>query len=375
MENSLLTHLPEFYGRFFPDLFRRSIPEESKATCNDCAMCPVSGEEPSWRQIHFLPDVKCCTYHPSLPNYLIGALLSSNDPSMEEGRRRIWKIIGDRVGVEPIGIMPSPKWSLLYNRSKSRSFGNSPALLCPYFEKTKGLCTIWSFREATCSTYFCKYSRGADGERFWNGVKKYLTKVETVLMWESLHRMKWEAPSPQYILDHMKASDSTLSELGPRDLEVRPSTKATYKELWGEWMGKEAQFYRKCYESVASLNEKDFALILGVEGKVLLNGVLESLFRKMTCPSLPSKLERNPELEVYSSSDGSQYSVIGYSNNDPTNISATLYGILAYFTGSSETETVLRKIESDHQVVLSEDLLRQLYQERILVSTEYGGGR
>ena len=167
----LANFLPEIYGSFLPSFFQRSIPQETKATCNNCAMCPKPGEEIG--PLHFRPDVKCCSFHPNLPNYLVGGILSGTDSELEEGRNLIREQIKNRIGVEPKGILPSRKWSLLYEMAHHKSFGKTQTLICPYFEQKEGNCTIWPFREAVCSTFFCKYERGEDGKRFWEGVKLY----------------------------------------------------------------------------------------------------------------------------------------------------------------------------------------------------------
>lgn len=101
----------------------------------------------------FSKVTKCCTYYPSLPNYLVGAILLDKD-GVPEGVRRIESAISSKTTVSPVGIFPSRKYLALYFKSSSATFGRSESLMCPYFEQPTGLCTIWKHRESVCSTYF-----------------------------------------------------------------------------------------------------------------------------------------------------------------------------------------------------------------------------
>src|SRR6476661_2494548 len=96
----LIDALPQLYRTRVAAVFDREIPRETKATCDDCAMCDQSRAVPSVDGLNrlFRPDTKCCTYHPKLPNYLVGALLSDEDPAMAEGRRRIEEKFARGVG-------------------------------------------------------------------------------------------------------------------------------------------------------------------------------------------------------------------------------------------------------------------------------------
>src|SRR5262245_33028225 len=146
----LFAAVPQLYTRFFPDVFKVSIPREALANCE---ACPMTCQSPDASR-PFKPDKKCCTFFPSLPNFLVGGILKTM-PESDEGRRRIREAISKRQGVSPIGIFPPRVYLALYNRGRELAFGRSDYLVCPYYHKADGLCTIWRFREAVCSTYFC----------------------------------------------------------------------------------------------------------------------------------------------------------------------------------------------------------------------------
>lgn len=128
----LLDAVPDFYARFLPDLFQRDITDEAKATCDSCAMCEANCQNAvssiDGKQRLFRPDTKCCTYHPRLPNYLVGAILSDQSPEMAEGRRRLEERIRSRIGITPHWLRPPAKYNLLYGNARL-AFGNDAVAL------------------------------------------------------------------------------------------------------------------------------------------------------------------------------------------------------------------------------------------------------
>jgi hypothetical protein len=170
------------YQALFSELFDRPEVVETRATCDNCAMCD-QGQLAPVAMDYFRPDAKCCTYHPTLPNYAIGAILADRDEELAEGRKRLRAKIAARLGVTPEFIAAPRKYLLIYTAGRgSGFFGRSKVTLCPYFdEENNGRCTVWRYREAVCSTYFCKYTAGKPGWNFWDNMKGYLNYVEKKL--------------------------------------------------------------------------------------------------------------------------------------------------------------------------------------------------
>ena len=108
---SLFNDLPEVYNHLFPEFFSREVPEESLATCSNCAMV-CRDEKKDITKLAMRPfqeDKKCCTHHhPTLPSYLAGGALAEASP---EGIKRLKNAITLKVGVTPFGLN-APK---LYN--------------------------------------------------------------------------------------------------------------------------------------------------------------------------------------------------------------------------------------------------------------------
>jgi hypothetical protein len=69
--------LPPLYAEWAESFLGGPIPAETDATCQDCAMCPPPGKRPA-TGVFFSPDVKCCSYMPTLPNFLVGRMLGND---------------------------------------------------------------------------------------------------------------------------------------------------------------------------------------------------------------------------------------------------------------------------------------------------------
>src|SRR4051812_30061729 len=107
-DDTLRSILPPILEPLLPETFDRPAIDEPRATCSSCAMCEEAKNLPAPTG-HFRADAKCCTFHPALPNYLLGGLLSDPDPSLEEGRRRVREKIAGRIGVTPQWLSPPRK--------------------------------------------------------------------------------------------------------------------------------------------------------------------------------------------------------------------------------------------------------------------------
>ena len=157
--------LPEQYGAWIQEALGATVPAESKATCSDCAMCRP------WPPVEsFKPDVKCCSFTPALPNFRVGAILADPDPALERGRETVRARIRANDGATPLSLEPPRTYALTYAKRSREGFGIDRALLCPHFDD--GKCSIWRWREAVCSTYYCRYDRGDAGRQVWNDLRR-----------------------------------------------------------------------------------------------------------------------------------------------------------------------------------------------------------
>lgn len=349
--------LPQCYANFLPPFFSSRIPIESAATCSNCAMLENPGSH-SHTSIFFSADTKCCTHHPELPNYLVGALLGATVSKNETGRRRITDKIAARTGITPLGVLRPKKYTLLIKNSAIDYFGRSKALLCPFYESSSGLCTIAPHWDGVCSTWFCKHGAGEDGKKFWRTLRKYLENLEKILTRYALLKIGANPSVAGLIVD-----EST--PLTVRELDDLPPPDSAYEALWGKWAGKEEEFYRECYTHIKQLEQGDFANLEGIGQKILLRE-LEQAYDQLNAP-LPALLKKNPALSAEKISD-SAYLLAGYSPFDPSRASKRLYDCLDFFDGTNTNEEACRLCHETYKVRLTGAILKKLNQFRILVS-------
>jgi hypothetical protein len=306
--------LPPVYRALLPGFFDAEAPAEEKATCNACAMCPPPGVTPPEGVEYFRPDTKCCTYHPTLANYLVGALLADRDPGLAEGQRRVRDKIASGVGVTPRWLHAPAELREQLDARREREFGRALDLRCPYYIEDGGLCGIWRHREGDCSTFFCKYDAGADGRIFWRTLTTWLARMEVAL------------------------SRHALSQVAPELDDV----------TWGEWTGREAELYLACHEVVAGV--RDLPAIMGDEHAPLLEQ-LASAYRRATSDEIPSRLAPARDLPLMRVEGGAI--AIGYSRYEPMFLSDAVLEALA-----------------EESLDLPDDLRRVLYRARILVEPQ-----
>jgi len=360
---SILDTLPAIYRTLFPSFFQSSVPVEEKATCSACAMCeannPLPVESVDGVNRFFRPDTKCCTYHPRLPNYLVGAILADEDPAMAEGRRRIQEKISRGVAMNPQWIKAPALYNLLYSNAR-QAFGRTEALRCPYYKAEGGLCTIWRYREAVCSTYYCKYVAGADGRKFWMTLKTWLTLAEIQLSRYAVLQLL-----PDYVLLGKDKADNASTPLSVEDLDDRRLPDKEYAQLWGQWAGREAEFYRACFESVRKLSAEEFDNLLGLDG-IVEQAILKRNHEAAVAPRLPRVLKFNPSTTVQWLPDGS-IALASYSEFDAVALPGAAYALLVEFTGKEPVEAVRKRLREEKQADLHDDILIELFRHRILV--------
>ncbi len=245
--------LPRLSAAWMEAVLGAPVPAEPRATCADCAMCrPAKPETPA-----FSPGVKCCTYQPSLPNFLVGAALA--DPgTTAHARAALLRRIADRRGATPLYLERTPAEEADQEVGKA-GYGQDPSLLCDYYDG--GLCGMWAHRDAVCATFWCLSERRAIGMRLHMATKRLLGRVEELL---AIWNVRDLLPTRVGALVHLddRPRRYALGELaGSRTGDaLRPST---HRRVWGPWLGREEAFYRACAERVTPLSWADVRAIGG----------------------------------------------------------------------------------------------------------------
>ena len=349
--------LNPLYQRLFQtSVFDRPALEERRATCDNCAMCD-HGQLAPVEMGYFKPNLKCCTWHPVLLNFLVGAIFADEDPALEEGRRRLREIIASRKGVTAIAMMPSAKYLMLYDAAKATGFGRAPSLLCPYYSDANGgTCTVWRYREAVCSTYFCKYENGKPGFQFWTTMKEYLSHVQSSLAVLAARAVDPSLPHPQV--------DKTRLTL--EELEDQPPTEELYASYWGTWIGREEEFYRACYAYVRDMPHAEF--VEKIDGQPVARSLIGQLNHRLDVvehrTALPDRLIRAADLKTRPA--GENVVVTSYNQFDAFALDADLFEVLAKLDGEKTMAENLKRLDKEEGVVLEPDLLKFLFTHGVI---------
>lgn len=358
MADSLRAKLPPIYAPLFADVFDGPPVIEARATCDDCAMCD-KGEPSPVAMDYFKPDLKCCTYHPYLPNFLVGGVFADPDPALDEGRRRLRAKIASRISVTPRWIAPPRKYSHLMEASRGNGFfGRSKVALCPYFDaENGGRCTVWKYRDNICSTYFCKFTSGKLGWDFWASLKDYLGYVEKSLSrWSALEVDK-----------NVSDAQVVRNKITLEDLEDRGPPDAEYERFWGKWVGREEEFYIACHDQVKAMTREQYAkLIDGTAEAQQLLAAVRANHSAIHSLVLPSSLVRNPSMRVNPA--GENVVVTTYSTYDSFSLDKDLYDVLAKIRGDETLEANLARLSNEEGIELAPELLEYLFTHGVLVS-------
>lgn len=349
------------HARWLSETLEGPLPEETQSTCSACPMCLPAAEIGRSPVRAFSPNTKCCTFWPTLPNYLVGAILSDTTTGGAEGRRRVAPGAMS-ADVTPLGIGPSQAYQAMYSALSVSSFGVSEDLRCPYYEA--GQCTVWKYRNGVCATWFCKPDRGSGGERVWREVHSLLGHIErTVALWcaRSL------GIPPAGLAAFPRQADGAGSLRQPSKGEEH-----RLSALWGRHSVDINNYYVQCSELAADLHGNDLVRLGGIECEVRLEAVRQAL-RRLDTSDMPRLLVPGP-LRVLAR-DSDQVIVASYKTTDPQRVNSALFARLGdSFNLSPEAFTA--HLQKTAAVSLSEPDLRRLLDLEILTeSPDMSSGR
>lgn len=353
--------LPPLFARWIAELLGGPIPRETRATCDNCAMWPSAGEESGPESCFFDPVIKCCTYLPNLYNFLAGGILSDGEAGAQAGRVTVEQRIAQGVGVTPLGLAQSPVFSLLYNNSEN-FFGRSRALHCPHYLQQEGRCGIWRHRESTCATWFCKHVRGELGRNFWiNSLHQLLLALQADLARWCVLELH---PSDDMLRQLVASAEWTFTpgRVTGEALDNRVEHE-TYARLWGEWRGREADYFCRCARLVESLSWAEVLALGGPTARAYAQ-LTRQAYRRLISDELPSALNVG-SIQVAHVQHG-MVRINTYSNFDPLDVPAIIIELLLHFDGRP-TVDALAAIAQQKGVRVESDLLRKMVDFGLLV--------
>jgi hypothetical protein len=321
--------LPRAYQRWVGDWLSIPIPEERLATCDNCAMAPPPGTPE--RSLHeFFGANKCCTYFPSLPNFSVGGILG--DAELVEGARRVAARIAGGTGVDPLAVRAEKKRIELYRIGARAGFGRAETFKCPYFiDGASASCSVWSYREAVCSTYYCKFNAPVRGREFWNELKALLSTIEMTVSVHAAMELGVAAPT----IDLLLAGNTELTTAADVDGVHDPKRHA---ELWGDWAGRETAYYLECARIA---NELDLAAIRRLGGMMLERRLTSArvAFEGILTLALPDRLRIAPTLQVGAAPSPGKVRVMA-GPSQPIEMPAMVVELLSHFHGQTVDEAM-----------------------------------
>ena len=290
-----------------------ALPDESNATCDDCAMLADPSLPPG--ALVFSPDTRCCTYLPTLANFLVGgALREATGHGPASVRRRL--AAGD--GVSALGIIVDPTVVTATHGDRER-FGRDVTLRCPHYEPVTGRCGVWAWREATCATWFCKHTRGERAKALWNRLHQLLARLERAVAWHCA--LTLDLPPEAFAL---------LSPLDRPDGPGRADVRVQEVDPWGRWSGDVEGFFRACADVAEALTPAAVLALGGAEA-LALAGTVQLARRQLLDDALPARVTLGRAQVVGLGPDSVRAQ--GYSHLDPLEVPRALFDQLHHFDG------------------------------------------
>ena len=239
---------------------------ETKATCDNCLRSRDKRFAYTYK-----PDLKCCTFHPYIPNFAVGALLTLEETV---GISKLKYKIDQREFAFPVGVMAPFDYQFSFLSKDEDAFGNDKNLLCPYYDSLKNKCSIWQYRGVVCTSFYCRSDYGQDGLKFWAVLSDYLSYVEMALAEECLVQLDFSPRDLSNQLVYLNKREFDLEETEQKCLSV-----STDKELWNGYADK-YDFYKKCYSIVQKIDRNQFKEIMGEQGLGLEKEVIDYANRR-----------------------------------------------------------------------------------------------
>ncbi len=267
---------PLYHDLLHSDILRMN-PQETKATCDSCIMA----RSPVALKKRYQDHLKCCTYYPLVPNFAVGALLSDSTGRYQHAQKVIREIIKKRQYSLPIGLLPPVAYQLEFKNRKDGDFGQKESWLCPYFHKEKNQCSIWAYRGAVCTSFYCKSSHGKKGQKYWSQMSDYLTYVEMALMEEALIRLDFSPRQISTCFTYLNCDTGTKAEKKSWSMPEK-----TAKVFWRDYDSDQEGFFIKCFKIVSTFDRSDFKEMMGEQGLDIQNQLL-AIYQTLNSPSPP----------------------------------------------------------------------------------------
>lgn len=302
------------YDAWLRELIDAPPPESARTTCDTCSMVATTNAE-ALREPErgFHPDTKCCTYKPELASYLVGGILTATDEVMRPSQELLRRQIARGANVTPFGVQPNPIFDVIYPylRDTLGGFGKVRNVRCDFYVEEGGLCGIWRFRNAVCTTYFCKPCRGKWGQRFWIAARKVLRMAEIALRYYCVDELELPSTAIEETLGYLEGTHNLKAVNNIVPPEVRAS-------MWGDWNGREDEYFVACYELCKDLTWGQISELAGPELRVTAKQV-KAAYADLEAPPHQGLVQIARSVTTLAVRDGSAR-MIGYNRMDPVDM-------------------------------------------------------
>src|SRR5262249_44159233 len=146
-------------------------------------------------------------------------------------------------------------------------------------------------------------------------------------------------------------------------LDEVPPTEEEYSKLWGDWAGREVEFYKRAFEVIEAVTPERFEEISGVNQKIFLKS-LDQRRTEITSPKMPDVLIRNPELKSMALGT---YRHVVRTETGFFIIKNSLYEALDFFDGKRTKTETAQIVKQKWNDTLRDDLLIPMFLNKIIV--------
>ncbi len=358
--------LPPLYTTWVDELIGKPVPAETDANCNHCMMCKTGEESDSSQDYWFDPGLKCCTFFPRLPNFLVGGILNQGGPAAKHLEKMISGQSDAGGIVTPLGIDPPSAYNLLY-ANEHKAIGRDRSLACPYLTNTDqgAQCGIWQHRQSTCATWFCKFRRGQVGEQFWHELHRLLAAIETNLRWWCILQSDFTSGGLRHLLDINDTLVKARDRGRPHHINPQAGSPAS-RVLWETWAGRETDFFRQTAERVGELTWSRVKALGGQDIELRAQLVLDA-FAQLLSTEIPAHLKKGSYRIIGTGPSVSR--VVAYRDFDPLELPNGLLGLLHFFDSGSTGDSLAR-IAAETGYRLQPGLIRKLVDHGLLESVD-----
>jgi Fe-S-cluster containining protein len=180
--------------KFYQHWLRRKKEDPDDLGSFDCTACFMTKPKGLTRDLGpFDPTLKCCTFHPFLPSFTIGALLRD-----ESNQVLTDYLVASRL--TPLGAFPRVAPTSVCETGKIAE------TRCAFLSTDgRANCTIRDFRPSTCAGYVCRSRHGVSGLKAWREWESKIAKFE----WSLTHLIAFELG---YVLSDVESGFSSVEE-------------------------------------------------------------------------------------------------------------------------------------------------------------------